>query len=99
MPWPVGLSEPWRGEDGKVKPSVPDCCLWYGIYCEDPTAAGDWGEAGASVHTAPIVQRRGVVSSVDLADNGLAGTLPQVSGLYARACVCTSPKTVWQETC
>ena len=87
VPWPVGLSEPWRGEDGKVKPSVPDCCLWYGIYCEDPTAAGDWGEAGASVHTAPRVQRRGVVSSVDLADNGLAGTLPQVCDcMHARAC-------------
>mmetsp|Transcript_6653 Transcript_6653/g.15461 ORF Transcript_6653/g.15461 Transcript_6653/m.15461 type:complete len:360 (+) Transcript_6653:140-1219(+) len=81
--WAVGLSTPWKDSSGKVKPSIPSCCTWYGVAC------GSEGEVtslvlSANSLTGPIpneIVALTALQHLDLSINNLTGPIPPEIGL------------------
>ncbi|EKX48227.1 hypothetical protein GUITHDRAFT_136755 [Guillardia theta CCMP2712] len=79
LAWGVGGNLGWQ-HNGAIKPSVPDCCLWYGIFC---TAEG------SSAVSAIVLPHNRLVGALpdgisvfenlevlDLSANNISGTMP-----------------------
>jgi len=83
--WAVGLGTGWLDPSGVIKASVPDCCLWYGVYC-DGGGDGGGGGAGEAAEAAGEGEGEGedpggVITAIYLPGNALVGSLPPDFGL------------------
>jgi len=83
LSWSVGLSMGWRDSRGNVKPSMTDCCKWFGVLCH---LEGGGVRAlllqGNGINSTMPASLEGLpaLEHLDLSHNNLHGSIPPEIG-------------------